>query len=539
MVFRSAARPDRVLLRAASCVVLLLAQARSQTCKLNLKVISANGVKHNDGGGFIGFGKPDAFVIVKQSGREVCKTSHKGDTEKPVWNHQCPNGISNVQLGKAALAFEVWDHDGSIWPASDDLVASTAATLTSTRLCSQGYMTGALNSFNNPDGKSDDVNTLTVKYCYDCPTLKCPTNYFAQSGRCAICSNSNCASGKYRSGSCGSTTNGFQCNSCSNQNCASGKYRSGSCGGITNGFQCNSCSNQNCASGKYRSGSCSGITNGFQCKSCNNVKCAASEYQTGTCGGTTNANTLQCTRCSNPVYGSALCPPDQRVSSVCNQATKKLTCTDCANKACRSGQTRQGTCDQQTGKGLTCVATTTTPLTTPPSTTPSPPAPTAPSPTPTVSPTRPPDTAHATTTPPTTSAATASSPTTRATAAIILPTTKPTPTTNSIPDVRNVQCGVNQYRKGSAPGECYTCSNVVCPNGQQRTGDCGGATDGWACTDTSGTSTNTNTSATTRPPPPPPLVSGTSETKPKATRIPPNTQGTHVLLCVCHADTSC
>ena len=46
MVFRSAARPARVLFHAA-CVVLLLAHAaRSQTCKLKLVLVSAKGVVH-------------------------------------------------------------------------------------------------------------------------------------------------------------------------------------------------------------------------------------------------------------------------------------------------------------------------------------------------------------------------------------------------------------------------------------------------------------------------------------------------------------
>ena len=48
--------------------------------------------------------------------------------------------------------------------------------------------------------------------------------------------------------------------------------------------------------------------------------------------------------------------------------------------------------------------------------------------------------------------------------------------------VINVACAANQYRKGSSPGECYTCSNIVCPAGMARTGRCGGPENGWVCT---------------------------------------------------------
>ena len=117
----------------------------------------------------------------------------------------------------------------------------------------------------------------------------------------------------------------------------------------------------------------------------------------------------------------------------------------------------------------------------------------------------------------------------------IPPTTPATAATNNIAGVPNVQCGVNQYRNGSAPGKCYTCSNIVCPNGQPHTGICGGTTDGWVCTGTAGTSTNTSASTL---PPPRPQGPGTAETRTKATNTPPSTQGAHILLCMFHAGTA-
>ena len=107
-------------------------------------------------------------------------------------------------------------------------------------------------------------------------------------GTCRTCSNVNCASGKYRSGSCSGTTNGYGCNTCSNLNCASGKYRSGSCSGTTDGYRCYTCSNLNCVSGKYRSGSCSGTTDGYRCITCSNLNCNSNQYKSGSCSGTTN-----------------------------------------------------------------------------------------------------------------------------------------------------------------------------------------------------------------------------------------------------------
>ena len=51
-------------------------------------------------------------------------------------------------------------------------------------------------------------------------------------------------------------------------------------------------------------------------------------------------------------------------------------------------------------------------------------------------------------------------------------------------EVPNIRCGANQFRKGSGPGECFTCSNIVCDPGQTQEGQCGGSEDGWTCAGT-------------------------------------------------------
>ena len=47
----------------------------------------------------------------------------------------------------------------------------------------------------------------------------------AITGVCKACSNTKCAAGQYRTGSCSGTTNEFLCNTCANTNCASGLVR--------------------------------------------------------------------------------------------------------------------------------------------------------------------------------------------------------------------------------------------------------------------------------------------------------------------------
>ena len=45
----------------------------------------------------------------------------------------------------------------------------------------------------------------------------------------------------------------------------------------------------------------------------------------------------------------------------------------------------------------------------------------------------------------------------------------------------DIICNANQYRIGSRPGTCHTCSNIGCQTGAFRRGACGGATNGYAC----------------------------------------------------------
>ena len=164
MALHSAARLARVFFHAA-CVVLLLAQAaRSQTCELKLLVVSAKGLKHDD---TFADKVPDAFVRVKQNGNQVCETGTKWSSADPVWDHQCPT-LGNVQLGKAALAFEVLDDE--VISAHDWMASTrTAVTLPGSFMCAQGFNTVSITSFKVATDPKSDVEALTFKYCYDCP----------------------------------------------------------------------------------------------------------------------------------------------------------------------------------------------------------------------------------------------------------------------------------------------------------------------------------------------------------------------------------
>ena len=49
--------------------------------------------------------------------------------------------------------------------------------------------------------------------------------------------------------------------------------------------------------------------------------------------------------------------------------------------------------------------------------------------------------------------------------------------------IPNIVCVTNQYRVAANPGTCRACDRVVCPRGQQRSGTCGGTTNGFQCVD--------------------------------------------------------
>merc|ERR1712032_1174735 len=85
------------------------------------------------------------------------------------------------------------------------------------------------------DSKRECKNTVGSMSCGDCSAG------YANDGAkgCKVCSNLNCPTGQFRSGSCSGTTNGYKCNTCSKLTCPTGQYRSGSCSGTTNGYKCN------------------------------------------------------------------------------------------------------------------------------------------------------------------------------------------------------------------------------------------------------------------------------------------------------------
>jgi hypothetical protein len=96
----------------------------------------------------------------------------------------------------------------------------------------------------------------------------CPLNQYlavagvGKKGSCTTCSNSDCASGKFRSGSCSRTNNGYVCSD--HASCPGGQYLKGSSN--SDKGVCTACSNINCtAKFEDRTGYCSGTTDGFKC----------------------------------------------------------------------------------------------------------------------------------------------------------------------------------------------------------------------------------------------------------------------------------
>ena len=45
----------------------------------------------------------------------------------------------------------------------------------------------------------------------------------------------------------------------------------------------------------------------------------------------------------------------------------------------------------------------------------------------------------------------------------------------------DIVCVVNQYRVGSSPGVCKTCSSAFCTSGSYRSGSCSGTDNGFTC----------------------------------------------------------
>ena len=108
-----------------------------------------------------------------------------------------------------------------------------------------------------PDGYYRNPNDATA-------IIECQTGYYCTNGIKTKCTE-NCGNGKYRSGSCTSTTN-YSCN-----NCPSDYY----CNGI-NKYQCS-----NCGPGKKKVGGCTGNQN-TQCSPCtSHTSYNKSAYQQG------------------------------------------------------------------------------------------------------------------------------------------------------------------------------------------------------------------------------------------------------------------
>jgi hypothetical protein len=194
-------------------------------------------------------------------------------------------------------------------------------------------------------GSGDTIATCHIKH----PT--CSTGQYLKGasatvlGTCTTCSNANCGSGKYRSGSCSGITDGYQCiqygGSCSNGQLisATSRRQASHCGECNSGFylaarSCTSCGNTQCAAGKYRTGSCSGTNDGYVCKTC--TTCGTGEYKTGGCSGTSDT---ACFACSN-----ANCASGKYRSGSCSGTTNGYTCTACASGKYKSGTNALTTC---------------------------------------------------------------------------------------------------------------------------------------------------------------------------------------------------
>ena len=180
--------------------------------------------------------------------------------------------------------------------------------------------------------------------CVDQPTCS-GSQYLANptitaAGKCT--DHPTCAANEFLSDATG-TTRG----SCVGQpTCKVGEYLAGA--SVTQQGQCATCSNSLCPSNQYRVGACSGTNNKFECSTCKNIQCPSNYFRVGNCSGTSNA--FFCELCDNRV-----CDTDQFQSGTCGGTTNGLDCEPCSNAKCASGTYRTGTCSGTTN-AYTCVS---------------------------------------------------------------------------------------------------------------------------------------------------------------------------------------
>jgi hypothetical protein len=175
------------------------------------------------------------------------------------------------------------------------------------------------------------------KSCRSCTSGRYKTN--GGTHACSACT--TCSAGKFEAPAC-TTTRNRQCSTCGGNQyyCSSGVQRSVSVGYYSTGGSSSTrtaqspCSNQNCGSNEYRSGSCSGSNNGFQCNACQ--ECQQGKGETTSCSATENR---VCTACTPGKYktGSGNSACSWCTPTTCSAGEEQTTeCLATENRECNT-----------------------------------------------------------------------------------------------------------------------------------------------------------------------------------------------------------